>query len=78
MVPSSDEEVIETLKTRLNHMSFGTKRPVQFVDAVTSDPGPEQQEEFAQRRDDLVAKINAIEASPSLQAPLMDETRKNR
>ena len=78
LVPCTDKEVLEALKTRLNQMSFGTKRAVQFVDTVTSDPGPEQQDEFNQRRDDLIAKINAIEASPSLQAPLMDETQKNR
>ena len=74
---SDDAELTETLKTRLNQMSYGTKRPVQFVDAVTSDPGPEQEEEFVQRRDELVAKINAIEASPSLQAPLIDWSQKN-
>ena len=78
LVPCTDTEVLEALKTRLNQMSFSTKRPVQFVDAVTSDPEPEQKDEFNQRRDELIAKINAIEASPSLQAPLMDETRKDR
>ena len=76
LVPCNDEEVLEALRTRLNHMSFGTKRLVQFVDAVTSDPGPEQQEEFNQRRDELIAKIDAIEASPSLQSPLMRESDK--
>ncbi len=76
VVPSSDEEVLEALKTRLNQMSYGTKRPVQFVDAATSDVGPEQRDEFNQRRDNLIAKIDAIEASPSLQAPLLGKSGK--
>ena len=78
VVPCGDEEVLETLKARLNQMSYGTRRPVQFVDMATSDPRPEQLDEFNQRRDELIAKIDAIEASPSLQASLTDTTRKNR
>ena len=78
VVPCGDEEVLETLKARLNQMSFGTRRPVQFVDMATSDPRPEQLDEFNQRRDELIAKIDAIEASPSLQESLTDKTRKNR
>ena len=78
VVPCGDEEVLETLKARLSQMSYGTRRPVQFVDMATSDPSPEQLDEFNQRRDKLIAKIDAIEASPSLQASLTDKTRKNR
>jgi GGDEF domain-containing protein len=70
VVPCTDKEVLEALTTRLNQMSYGTKRPVQFVDMATSDPGPEQREELNQRRHELIAKIDAIEASPSLQASL--------
>ena len=70
VVPCSDEEVMEALKTRLNQMSYGTKRLVQFVDMPTSDPGPEHLNEFNQRRSELLAKIDAIEASPSLRASL--------
>ena len=76
VVPCSDEEVLEALKTRLHQMSYGTKRPVQFVDTAASEPGPEQQDEFNQRRDELIAKIDAIEASPSLQAPLLGNSGK--
>ena len=74
VVPCGDEEVLETLKARLSQMSYGTRRPVQFVDMVTSDPSPEQLDKFNQRRDELIAKIDAIEASPSLQASLTDKT----
>jgi hypothetical protein len=70
VVPCTDKEVLEALTTRLNQMSYGTKRPVQFVDMATSDPGPEQRDELNQRRHELIAKIDAIEASPSLQASL--------
>ena len=70
-VPCTDAEVLEALRTRLEQMSFGTKRLVQFVDAANSDQGPEQENEFSQRRDELLAKINAIEASPSLHSPLI-------
>lgn len=76
-VPISADEVIETLKTRLDQMSFGTKRPVQFVDAVASDLAAEPNNELAQRRDTLMAKIDAIEALPSVQALLMPEKPKN-
>ncbi len=76
VVPCSDEEVLEALKTRLNQMSYGTRRLVQFVDMASSDPGPEQLDEFNQRRDQLIAKIDAIEASPSLQAPLLGNSGK--
>ena len=72
LMPISADEVTEALKTRLNQMSFGTKRPVQFVDATTSDLADDNHE-FTQRRDDLVAKIDAIEASPSVRAVLMPE-----
>lgn len=78
VVPCGDEEVLEALKTRLNQMSYGTRRLVQFVDMATSDPGPEQMDGFNQRRDQLIAKIDAIEASPSLQASLVDKTQTNR
>ncbi|MBC7647573.1 MAG: hypothetical protein H7197_00405 [Vitreoscilla sp.] len=69
LVPCTDNEVLEALQTRLSKMSFGTKRPVQFVDTATSNPAPEQENEFNQRRDELIAKIDAIEASPGLLAP---------
>jgi len=76
LVPASADDVMEALKTRLNQMSFGTKRPVQFVDAATSDMAGEGNEELAQRRDDVMAKIAAIEASPSVRAVLMPEQPK--
>ena len=73
----SADEVMEALKTRLNQMSFGTKRPVQFVDAMASERANEPHNESVQRRDKLLAKIDAIEASPSVQAVLMPEKPKN-
>ena len=76
-MPITADEVMETLKTRLYQMSFGTKRPVQFVDAVASDLSGEPNNELAQRRDALMAKIDAIEASTSVQALLMPEKPKN-
>jgi GGDEF domain-containing protein len=76
LVPVSDKEVMEMLKARLNQMSFGTKRPVQFVDIVTSDLGVAQKDEVNQRRDDLIAKIDAIEASPDLESVLADKSDK--
>jgi GGDEF domain-containing protein len=58
-------EVIDSLKIRLHHMASGTKRPVQFVDSPL-EPGSAAAE-GASRREDLLAKINAIETShPSL------------
>ncbi len=73
LLPVSAPEVAEALKTRLNQMSFGTKRPVQFVDAAASDQ-TEDGHESNQRRENRVAKIDAIEASPSVRAVLMPES----
>jgi GGDEF domain-containing protein len=58
-------DVMDLLSIRLHHMASGTKRPVQFVDS------PLEPESTASgdgtRREDLLAKINAIEtAHPSL------------
>lgn len=58
-------DVTDALKIRLHHMASGTKRPVQFVDSPL-EPGSAAAEN-ANRREDLLAKINAIETShPSL------------
>jgi hypothetical protein len=72
VAPCTDQEVLEALETRLNQMSYGTKRPVQFVDAATPDVGTEQQDGSKLGREELIAKIDAIEALPSLRAPLPD------
>ncbi len=76
----STGQVMHALKTRLDQMPANTRRPVQFVDSMKSDADPEQEpeHEFGQRRDELLAKINAIEASPSFHAPLMDKKEKAR
>ncbi len=78
LLPSTDEQVIEALRTRLDQMSFGTKRPVQFVDTATSDLASEQLSEFNQRRDALIAKIDAIEASPSVMPNLIEKPARRR
>ena len=68
-VPGSQtaQQVLEILKTRLHSMDSDTRRPVQFVDAASdfsSQPGEE-----GARREDLLAKINAIENSqPAVKA----------
>ena len=71
LMPTSADEVMEALKTRLNQMSYGTKRPVQFVDAASSDSSQEAEHEWAQRRDGVMAKIDAVEASPRMRAVLV-------
>ena len=77
LTPCSSAEVIEALQTRLNQMSSGTKRPVQFADSGGNSSGPDPQDEFAHRRDELIAKIDAIEASPSLSMPLIGKSGKS-
>jgi two-component system, sensor histidine kinase LadS len=64
----SANEVMETLRTRLNQMGYGTQRKMQFVDApLSSRPGDVPAEvDLTKRKQDIVAKINAIEASPIL------------
>lgn len=78
LVPISADGVTEALKKRLKEMSSGTKRPVQFVDAAVSDLQADPDQKSGRRRDDLVAKIDAIEASPSVQAVLMPEKPRKR
>jgi two-component system, sensor histidine kinase LadS len=62
------QQVMETLRTRLSQMDPGTARKVQFVDAPLStrppSDGPESTGNLSGQA--LVAKINAIEASPIL------------
>lgn len=77
LIPILPTEVIKALKTRLDQMSFGTKRPVQFVDVASSDLSTEPHQEFTHRRGDLVAKIDAIEALPSVRAMLTPENPQN-
>lgn len=62
----SAKEVMESLRTRLNQMSHGTPRKMQFVDSpLSSRPGePVVEIDPIKRRQDLVAKIDAIEANP--------------
>jgi GGDEF domain-containing protein len=61
---STAEEVMEALKTRLSQMAHGTQRRVQFVDANRSEPQALTEQDIAARRDDVLAKIKAIEATP--------------
>lgn len=63
---STDQEILEAQKTRLNQMSCGTHRCVQFVNVEVNEPVADDQSEPAQRRDELIAKINAIEALPNV------------
>lgn len=62
----SAKEVMESLRTRLNQMGHGTPRKMQFVDSpLSSRPGePAVEIDPVKRRQDLVAKIDAIEATP--------------
>ena len=73
LVPQSADEVTKALKTRLNQMSLSTKRTVQFVDAKGSELTGRDNHQLNQRRDDVVAKIEAIEALPSVRAMLQPE-----
>ncbi len=59
-------EVMEALRTRLNQMSLGAHRRMQFVDSPLSTR-PSEEDSGTQRAalaKQLVAKINAIEADP--------------
>lgn len=55
------QQIIESLKTRLRRMTSGPKHYVQFVDSA-GEPASLPAEDSL-RREDLVAKINAIETS---------------
>ena len=67
------QQIIDSLKTRLRRMTSGPKHYVQFVDAA-GEPASLPPEDST-RREDLLAKINALETShPALtgeeQAPV--------
>jgi GGDEF domain-containing protein len=55
------QQIIDSLQTRLRRMSPGPKRYVQFIDSA-GEPASLPAEDSI-RREDLVAKINAIEVS---------------
>lgn len=55
-------QVIDMLKTRLHQMSNGTRRPVQFADAER-EPDSYPAEDGERRKQELLAKINAIETA---------------
>ncbi|MDI1269999.1 MAG: 7TM diverse intracellular signaling domain-containing protein [Polaromonas sp.] len=55
------QKIIDSLQTRLRRMSSGPKRYVQFVDAA-GEPASLPAEDST-RREDLMAKINALETS---------------
>lgn len=64
-------QIMESLRTRLNQMGNGTSRRVQFVDAAPSSRPGEGNSEIPNitntapfSSEEIVAKINAIEASP--------------
>ena len=74
VVPLVADEVMQLLKARLDQMALGTRRPVQFVDAMASEMAPDSDNNAAQRRSNLMAKIDAVEALTSVQAVLTPET----
>ena len=69
-------EVLELLKMRLNQMSPGTTRAVQFVGTAASVPAADPAQEAFLRRQDVMDKINAIESEPRL-PPLAARKRRN-
>ncbi|MES2943764.1 MAG: 7TM diverse intracellular signaling domain-containing protein [Pseudomonadota bacterium] len=54
--------VMDILKTRLHQMSHGTRRPVQFADSA-ADASNHPWQDSVQRKENLLAKINAIETA---------------
>ena len=60
---STADEVVELLKTRLNQMSQGTQRRVQFVDSADSVLSFNPEQTAAQRKAELLGKIDAVHAA---------------
>jgi GGDEF domain-containing protein len=70
-VMADSVQAMELLKTRINQMRTGTQRRVQFVDTGLST-GPQGEKDPAAHAAELVAKINALEATqglPKIQLP---------
>ena len=59
-------EVIELLRNRLRQMSARTTRRVQFVDAAPDSVLNDGEDAGGRRKEDLLAKINALESSQPL------------
>ena len=72
-VPLVADEVIDLLRTRLGQMALGTRRPVQFVDSAASEMAVDSGNQAAQRKDSLMAKIDAVEALSSVHDVLTPE-----
>ena len=62
---ATEQQVIESLKARLNQMSFGTQRRVQFVDVEASQPAGHK-EEISQRKQTVLEKISSLESQSNL------------
>ena len=60
---NSVQEIIGLLKSRLRQMAAGTRRRVQFVDAATDAAMDDGEDPGGRRREDLLAKINALETA---------------
>jgi two-component system, sensor histidine kinase LadS len=64
-VPADAPQVFEMLKTRIDQMRDGTQRRVQFIDtSMSTSPANEKQQ--AQTTQQLVDKINSLEATQGL------------
>ena len=64
-VPADAPQVFELLKTRIDQMRDGTQRRVQFIDtSMSTSPASEKQQ--AQMAQQLVEKINSLEATQGL------------
>jgi two-component system, sensor histidine kinase LadS len=70
------EEVLELLDTRLDQMAAGTQRAVQFADTLSSAQAPDAVQASRLRRQDVMAKIEAIESSPRLPRIRVPKSRK--
>lgn len=59
----SSGDVMEALRTRINHMGLQTPRRMQFVDSPLSTRPPGERPDGTLTSDAIVAKINALEAT---------------
>jgi two-component system, sensor histidine kinase LadS len=62
--PLTAAQVLEALQSRLDLMAVGAQRKVQFVDDAFSAPHAQDRADIAQRQQEVLAKIKAIEAVP--------------
>jgi GGDEF domain-containing protein len=76
-INANADQVMEMLKTRINQMREGTQRRVQFIDSPLSTAPGKETLDPQKHSQELLAKINSLEATHGLPTIAMPSSLKN-